>query len=64
MSEQQVFILITILAAVIIIALFVFVLIRKRRTGEEQSGVVTPLTSAAFICVIIGITFGEERWLG
>lgn len=64
MSEQQIFILVTVLVAIVIIGLFVFMLLRKRRSGEEQNGVVRPLTSAAFICVIIGITFGDSRWVG
>ncbi len=64
MSEQQIFILITVLVATLIIGLFVFMIIRKKRSGDKRSSAMTPLNSAAFICVFIGITFGDERWLG
>ena len=64
MSAHQVFILISVFVTIIIIGLFVMMLIRRRRSGNQQSNTLTSLTSAAVICVIIGITFGEERWIG
>jgi len=59
MSEQQVFILIAVMAFVILVVSFLIL----REKGKEDKRL-SPLSVLAFACVVAGIVFGEERWLG
>lgn len=53
------FILIAVLSLVLILLLFFFAGNRKKSGGR-----LTPLASVGFGCMIAGIVFGENRWLG
>jgi hypothetical protein len=64
MNEQGLFILVSVLIAIVIIALFVFILIRQKQNKDGDSMALSPLTGLAFGCIVAGIVFGEERWLG
>jgi hypothetical protein len=64
MNEQGIFILVSVVTAIVIIALFVFMLIRKKQNKDTDSKALTPLAGLAFACITAGIVFGEERWLG
>ncbi len=59
MSENQFFILI----AIVVLALIVGVLIFTR-SRRKETRTLTPLAGLAFGCIMAGILFGEERWLG
>ncbi len=58
MNTSQVFILIAIIA----LAVVALVALQIRRSGTRKP--LTPLTSLAFACIVAGIVFGENRFLG
>ncbi len=64
MNEQGLFILVSVVIAIVIIALFVLMLIRQKQNKDTDSKALTPLTGLAFACIVAGIMFGDERWLG
>jgi len=64
MSKQGLFILASVVVAIAIIALFVLMLIRQKQNRGSESKALTPLTGLAFACIVAGIMFGDERWLG
>jgi drug/metabolite transporter (DMT)-like permease len=59
MSKNQLFILIAIGALALIAGLLIY-----SRSQRKETTVLTPLTALAFGCIVAGIVFGEERWLG
>jgi len=59
MSENQIFILMAIAALVMIAGVLLFT-----RSRRKETKALTPLAGLAFACIVGGIVFGEERWLG
>ncbi len=59
MSENQVFIFLAIMALALIAGVLIYT--RNRR---KETKALTPLAGLAFGCIVAGIVFGEERWLG
>ncbi|MFN2304982.1 MAG: hypothetical protein ACK2TV_14725 [Anaerolineales bacterium] len=59
MFDSQIYSLIVILTLVALAGLFIFF-----RVSRKESKPLTPLMGLGIGCVIAGIVFGEERWLG
>lgn len=59
MSENQVFIFLAIMSLALIAGVLIYT-----RSRRKETKALTPLAGLAFGCIIAGIVFGEERWLG
>ena len=59
MNDQQIFILVAVLGMVIIAALLIVF-----RSMKKEAKALSPLAGLAFACIVAGIVFGEECWLG
>ena len=58
MDASQIWITVS-LAILAVVALLVF---RAGKTGKQNR--LTPLAGLAFGCIVAGLVFGDERWLG
>ena len=58
MDASQAWILVSLVAIAVVALLLLFV----RRGGTQKR--LTPLAAFAFGCIVAGIVFGDERWLG
>lgn len=59
MDEKILFTLMAAVSLVLIVLLFLFLRLKRKEIKP-----LTPLAGLAFGCIIAGIVFGEERWLG
>lgn len=57
MNPSQIYIAISIIILAIVAVLVIFV---KKNKGKKLS----PLAGLAFACILAGIFFGAERWIG
>ena len=51
-----------ILATLVVLAIVALLVILAGRAGTQKR--LTPLAGLAFGCIVAGIVFGDERWLG
>ncbi|MDF1523344.1 MAG: hypothetical protein P1P87_11095 [Trueperaceae bacterium] len=59
MSPRGTYIVVALIGAVAMAALLFIPSVRGRSRGR-----LTPLAAVAFVLVVAGIAFGDERWLG
>lgn len=51
-----------IVAVLVILAVVALLVLRTGRAGMRSK--LTPLTAVAFGCIVAGLVFGEDQWLG
>jgi len=51
-----------IVASLVVLAVVALLVLRAGKAGRQNR--LTPLAALAFSCIVAGLLFGEERWLG
>lgn len=64
MDDRMIFILISVFAMILLLGIFVFFLLRRKKHQDLESKALSPLAGIAFGCIAAGIILGDARWWG